>query len=122
MLKRNPTKLKTHNVNTIKPLGESSTDLVAFFQNIALGWYLTEQEINPKRSSFIFACCARIANVTTCPGIKRICLSIRSAPENASILFDMFYFNAIGNLPVHRSESQLTESQLDDLMSGKFNV
>jgi hypothetical protein len=122
MLKRKPSKLKTANVRTIKPLGESVTDLVAFFQNISLGWYLTDQEVKVKRSSFIFACCSRIANTTTCPGIKRICMSIRSAPENASILFDMFYYNAMGKLPVHPDETFLTDSQIDDIKAGKFNV
>lgn len=113
-------RVKPTRTTTINPKGNAATDLVAFFQDIALGWHFRRLEGNKDRTEFIFSCCARISVSTICPGIRNICKTVRATPENAALLFDMFYYNALGKLPVNPADSEVTEDHIARFESGEF--
>ena len=122
MIKKNKRKKPVGLVKTgLRATGETTSDIVAFFQNVALAWHFRRLAGATNRNQFIASTCAGISFKATCSGIKRICTQIRMTPENAAMIFDMFFYNAMGKLPVASSDSVLTQEQLKRFDEGIFN-
>lgn len=126
MIKTKKKKHKPSSVGLVKKgiraSGETTSDIVAFFQNVALSWHFARLDGETNRNHFIASMCSNISLRATCSGIAKICKQIRITPENAALLFDMFYYNAFGKLPVNRADSALTREQLERFDKGDFNV